>query len=111
MRSLTIANIVLNQNALEGIGRDLFAAAPRKGLEALLGEQLIAARGAFLERFLAVALEHQGRGAPYVDFGYHRPRLSPNREAYQVLGLLLLTTAHRGQRGLARFAPTVSAAS
>ena len=43
----------------------------------LLSEKLIGARGAFLERFLAIALEHQGRGPPDVDFGYHGPRLSP----------------------------------
>lgn len=46
----------------------------------LLGEQLIGARGAFLERFLAVALKHQGRRPPDVDFGDHSPRLSPIRK-------------------------------
>ena len=46
----------------------------------LLGEQLIGARDAFLERFFTVALKHQGRGPPDVDFGYHSPRLSPIRK-------------------------------
>jgi hypothetical protein len=52
--------------------------APHRGaIVVLLGEKLIGARDAFLERFLAVALEHQGRGPPDVDFRYHDPRLSP----------------------------------
>jgi hypothetical protein len=33
--------------------------------------ELVNARGAFLERFLAIALEHQGGGAPDVDLGNH----------------------------------------
>jgi hypothetical protein len=37
----------------------------------LLGEKLIGARGAFLERFLAVALEHQAGCAPDVDLRNH----------------------------------------
>jgi hypothetical protein len=38
------------------------------------GCELVDARGAFLERFLAVALEHQGGGAPDVDLGNHTVR-------------------------------------
>jgi len=37
----------------------------------LLGQKLISARSAFLERFLAVALEHQAGCAPDVDLRYH----------------------------------------
>src|SRR5215472_11059043 len=37
----------------------------------LLGEKLIGARSAFLERFLAVALEHQAGCAPDVDLRHH----------------------------------------
>jgi hypothetical protein len=33
--------------------------------------KLVGARGALHVGVLAVALEHQGRGAPDVDFGYH----------------------------------------
>jgi hypothetical protein len=55
----------------------------------LLIEKLIGARSTFLDRFLAIALEHQGRGPPDVDFGYHGPqgyRLSgsdPEERRYQ----------------------------
>ena len=35
------------------------------------GFQLVSTRGAFLERLLAVALEHQVGGAPDIDFWYH----------------------------------------
>jgi len=42
--------------------------APHRGaVMILLGEQLIGARSAFLERLLGVALEHQAGGAPDVD--------------------------------------------
>jgi hypothetical protein len=37
----------------------------------VLGEKLIGARSAFLERFLAVALEHQAGCAPDVDLRNH----------------------------------------
>ncbi len=43
----------------------------------LLSEKLIGARDAFVERFLAVALEHQAGGAPDVDRWYHGKGLSP----------------------------------
>jgi hypothetical protein len=36
--------------------------------------ELVNARGAFLERSLAIALEHQGGGAPDVDLGNHAVR-------------------------------------
>ncbi len=36
--------------------------------------ELVNARGAFLERLLAVALEHEGGGAPDVDLGNHAAR-------------------------------------
>lgn len=35
------------------------------------GCQLVGARFAFLERLLAIALEHQVGGAPDIDLGYH----------------------------------------
>ena len=45
--------------------------APHRGaVMVLLGEQLIGVRGAFLECFLAVALEHQAGCAPDVDLQY-----------------------------------------
>ena len=37
----------------------------------ILGGKLVGARGAFLERLIAVPLEHQVGGSPDVDFGYH----------------------------------------
>src|SRR5215471_1855515 len=33
--------------------------------------ELVGARGALFKRFLAVALQHQGGGAPDIDLGYH----------------------------------------
>jgi hypothetical protein len=38
------------------------------------GRELAGARGAFLERLLAAALEHQIGGAPDIDLGYHTTR-------------------------------------
>ena len=38
----------------------------------VLRGELIGARGAFLKGLVAVALEHEGGGAPDVDLGYHR---------------------------------------
>src|ERR1700757_3871119 len=35
------------------------------------GRELVGARDALFERFLAVALQHQGGGAPDIDLGYH----------------------------------------
>ena len=49
----------------------------------LLGEKLIGARGAFLERFLAVALEHEVGGAPDIDLGYHAEK---NWAAFAIAG-------------------------
>jgi hypothetical protein len=51
--------------------------APHGGAVVILrGEQLIRRARRFPQCFLSVALEHQGRGSPDVDFGYHSPRLS-----------------------------------
>jgi hypothetical protein len=43
----------------------------------VLRRKLLGAGGAFVEGLLAITLEHQARGTPDVDFGYHGPRLSP----------------------------------
>jgi hypothetical protein len=40
------------------------------------GGELIGARIAFLERLLAVALEHQIGGAPDIDLGYHAEKIA-----------------------------------
>src|SRR5580704_7693016 len=45
------------------------------------GCQLIGARFAFLERLLAIALEHQVGGAPDIDLGYHAAKTAPLRSA------------------------------
>src|SRR5438105_2074838 len=43
------------------------------------GCHLIGARFAFLERLLAIALEHQVGGAPDIDLGYHAAKTAPLR--------------------------------
>jgi hypothetical protein len=56
---------------------------PAPGVRAIViagGRELVSAQVALLERFAAVALQHQRRGPPDVDFGYYRARLSPIRE-------------------------------
>jgi hypothetical protein len=58
-------------------------AAPHRGaVIILLGREFIGARGAFLERLVAVALQHQVGGPPNVDLGYHAGKVaswrSPN---------------------------------
>ena len=46
--------------------------APGRRPVGITGErELVSSSGAFLERFLAVALEHQLCRPPYVDLGYH----------------------------------------
>ena len=35
-----------------------------------VGRELVGPRGALLERFFAIALQHQGRGTPDIDLGY-----------------------------------------
>jgi hypothetical protein len=42
-----------------------------------LGRELVGARGGLLLGLIAIAPEHQGRGAPDIDFRYHGRRLSP----------------------------------
>ena len=42
----------------------------------ILGGQLVGPRGAFLERLVAVALEHQVGCAPDVDLGYHADQVA-----------------------------------
>src|ERR1700757_1588929 len=47
---------------------------PAPGVRAVViaaGRELVGARDALFERFLAVALQHQGGGAPDIDLGYH----------------------------------------
>jgi hypothetical protein len=44
-----------------------------------VGRDLVGARGALLERLLAVALENKVRGAPDIDFRDHTGRLSSER--------------------------------
>ena len=36
-----------------------------------VGRELIGARDTLFERFVAVALQHQGGGTPDIDLGYH----------------------------------------
>ena len=51
---------------------------PTPGRRAVMiaGErELVSSSGAFLERSLAVALEHQLRGPPDVDLGYHSAKM------------------------------------
>ena len=55
------------------------AAPDCRAVVVILRRKLLGARGAFVERLLAVPLEHQGGRAPDVDFRYHGPRLSPIR--------------------------------
>jgi hypothetical protein len=46
--------------------------APGRGTVVIAGGcEVVGALAAFLERFIAVALEHQVGGAPDVDLGYH----------------------------------------
>ena len=48
---------------------------PAPGVSAVviaISRELVGARGAFLERLVAVALEPQVGGAPDIDLGYHR---------------------------------------
>ena len=40
------------------------------------GRELVSARAAFLERFLAVALQHQVGSAPDIDLGYHPGKIA-----------------------------------
>jgi hypothetical protein len=40
-----------------------------------VGRELVGADGSLLERFLAVALEHQVGGAPDIDLGITSPKL------------------------------------
>ena len=47
----------------------------RRAIAIAVGRELVGARDALLERFLAVALEHQIGGAPDIDFGYHAGKL------------------------------------
>src|SRR6202043_1135885 len=47
----------------------------RRAIVIAVGRELVGARAALLERFLAVALEHQIGGAPDIDLGYHAGKL------------------------------------
>jgi hypothetical protein len=50
--------------------------APYRGaIVIVLRGKLIGARGAFVERFLAVPFEHQVGGAPDVDLRYHTAKI------------------------------------
>jgi hypothetical protein len=52
----------------DGIGDQ----APSRGAVVIaVGSELIGARIAFLERLLAIALEHEVGGTPDIDLGYH----------------------------------------
>ena len=53
---------------LDGIGGP---APGRRAVVIAVGRQFVGPRGAFLERFVAIALEHELRGSPNVDLGYH----------------------------------------
>jgi hypothetical protein len=47
----------------------------RRAIVIPVGSEHVGARAALLERFLAVALEHQIGGAPDIDLGYHAGKL------------------------------------
>jgi len=47
----------------------------RRAIVIAVGGKLVSARAALVERFLAVALEHQIGGAPDIDLGYHAGKL------------------------------------
>ena len=52
---------------------------PAPGIRAIVipgGCELIDVRAAFLERFLAVALQHQVGGPPDIDLGYHAAKIA-----------------------------------
>jgi hypothetical protein len=41
-----------------------------------IGRELVGARDALFERFLAIALQHQGGGTPDIDLGYHAAQIA-----------------------------------
>ena len=58
---------------------------PAPGVGAVViavGRELVGPRGALLERFFAIALQHQGRGTPDIDFGYHAGKIARLRSRY-----------------------------
>jgi hypothetical protein len=48
----------------------------RRTIVIAVGSELVGARAAFLERFLAIALEHQIGGTPDIDLGYHAGKIA-----------------------------------
>jgi hypothetical protein len=44
-----------------------------------LGRELVGARGGLLLGLIAIAPEHQGRGAPDIDFRYHWEKIIPDQ--------------------------------
>ena len=61
-------------------GRD-----PAPGVRTIViavGRELVSPRGALLERFIAVALQHQTGGSPDIDLGYHAGKIARLRSRY-----------------------------
>src|SRR5262245_60996604 len=56
-------------------GSDDPAPGVRAGVIAV-GRELVGARDALFERFVAIALQHQGGGAPDIDLGYHGGKIA-----------------------------------
>ena len=58
---------------------------PAPGVRAVMiavGREFVGPRGALLERFIAVALQHQGAGTPDIDLGYHAGKIARLRSRY-----------------------------
>jgi hypothetical protein len=50
--------------------------------------QLLDARAAFLERFVAVALQHQGSGTPDIDLGYNTGKIARLRSEIRLTPII-----------------------
>jgi hypothetical protein len=58
---------------------------PAPGVRAVVipvGGELVGPGGGLLERFIAVALQHEGRGTPDIDLGYHAGKIVRLRLKY-----------------------------
>ena len=56
---------------MEGPRRHSGRGGPVRAVVIAVGREFVNTRGAFLERFVAVALQYQARGTPDIDLGYH----------------------------------------
>src|SRR6478672_7100309 len=71
-RSVKQARRYVVSELLDGGGN---SAPRRRAIVIAVGSEHVVARAALLERFLAVALEHQIGGGPDIDLGYHAGKL------------------------------------